>query len=76
MASGLKVFEGAAACSADLPFGTRVRIIGDPTGRVYECLDRGALAATWVDVFFYNTSDGIAWQSLLGGTVTDIEIVN
>jgi hypothetical protein len=76
MASGLAVFEGAAACSADLPFGTRLKIVGDPTGRVYECLDRGALAATWVDVFFYNTSDGIAWQSLLGGTVTDIEIVN
>jgi hypothetical protein len=76
MASGLQVFEGAAACSADLPFGTKIRIHGDPTGRVYECLDRGALASTWVDVFFYNTSDGIAWQSLLGGTVTDIEIVN
>jgi hypothetical protein len=76
MASGMQVFEGAAACSSDLPFGTRVRIHGDPTGRVYECLDRGALAATWVDVFFYDTRAGIAWQGLLGGTVTDIEIVN
>jgi hypothetical protein len=76
MASGIAVYEGAAACSGDLPFGTRLRIVGDPTGRVYECLDRGALAATWVDVFFYDTRDGIAWQSLLGGTVTDIEIVN
>jgi hypothetical protein len=75
-ASGVPVFEGAAACSGDLPFGTRLRISGDPTGRVYECLDRGALASTWVDVFFYNTSDGIAWQSLLGGTVANIEIVN
>ena len=75
-ASGIPVFEGAAACSADLPFGTKVRISGDPTGRTYECLDRGALAATWIDVFFYNTADGIAWQSLLGGTVTQIEIVN
>lgn len=45
-------------------------------GRVYECLDRGALATTWVDVFFYNTADGIAWQSLLGGTISDIELVN
>ena len=70
------MFEGAAACSGDLPFGTKIRIQGDPTGRVYECLDRGALAATWIDVFFYDTRDGIAWQSLLGGTVTDIEIVN
>ena len=76
MASGVGVFEGAAACSADLPFGTRVRISGDPTGRVYECLDRGHLATTWVDVFFYDTRDGIAWQSLLGGTLTNIEIVN
>ena len=76
MASGIQVFEGAAACSADLPFGTKIRISGDPTGRVYECLDRGHLASTWVDVFFYDTRDGIAWQSLLGGTVTNIEIVN
>ena len=76
MASGIQVFEGAAACSGDLPFGTKIRIHGDPTGRVYECLDRGALATTWVDVFFYDTQAGIAWQSLLGGTVTNIEIVN
>jgi hypothetical protein len=43
---------------------------------VYECLDRGALAPTWIDVYFENTSDGIAWQSTLGSTVTDIHIVN
>jgi len=76
MAGGGRVFEGAAACSYDLPFGTKVRILGDPTGRVYECLDRGALSATWVDVYFYNTSDGIAWQGMLGGTLAQIEIVN
>jgi hypothetical protein len=76
MATGITVFEGAAACSADLPFGTKIMITGDPTGRVYECLDRGALASTWIDVFFYDTQDGIAWQSLLGGTVSNIEIVN
>jgi hypothetical protein len=76
MASGIPVFEGAAACSRDLPFGTRLRIIGDPTGRIYECLDRGALGATWVDVFFHNTSEGIRWAGLLGGTRADIEIVN
>lgn len=76
MASGIRVFEGAAACSRDLAFGTRIRIIGDPTGRVYECLDRGALKTTWVDVFFNNTSEGIRWASLLGGTTADIEIVN
>ena len=76
MAGGGKVFEGAAACSYDLPFGTKLKIHGDPTGRVYECLDRGALPATWIDVYFYNTSEGIAWQSLLGGTIAQIEIVN
>jgi hypothetical protein len=76
MAGGGRVFEGAAACSSNLPFGTKVKIHGDPTGRIYECLDRGALPATWVDVYFYNTSDGIAWQSLLGGTIAQIEIVN
>jgi hypothetical protein len=76
MSSGVPVFEGAAACSRDLPFGTKLRISGDPTGRVYECLDRGALRSTWVDVFFHDTREGIRWQSLLGGTVTDIEIVN
>lgn len=76
MASGIQVFEGAAACSRDLPFGTRIRIDGDPTGRIYECLDRGALSTSWVDVFFNNTSEGIAWASMLGGTTANIEIVN
>jgi len=27
-------------------------------------------------VYFENTSDGIAWQSSLGTTLTDIHIVN
>jgi hypothetical protein len=76
MASGMKVFEGAAACSSNLPMGTRLRIEGDPTGRIYECLDRGALPATWIDVYFENTSEGIAWASNLGGTTANIEIVN
>jgi len=76
MSAGGVPFEGAAACSSNLPFGTKLTIDGDPTGRTYECLDRGALAATWIDVYFENTSDGIAWQSTLGSTVTDIRIVN
>ena len=76
MASGVRVFEGAAACSSDLPFGTRFTIQGDPTARVYECLDRGHLNSTWVDVFFYSTSEGIAWQSMIGGTIAQIQIVN
>ncbi len=76
MASGRSAFEGAAACSSNLAFGTRLKIAGDPTGRVYECLDRGSLAPTWIDVYFNDTSDGMAWQGQLGGTVADIEIVN
>jgi len=76
MSSGVRVFEGAVACSSNLAMGTKLKIHGDPTGRVYECLDRGALPATWIDVYFHNTTDGMRWQGLLGGTVTDIEIVN
>ena len=76
MSAGGVPFEGAAACSSNLPFGTKITIDGDPTGRTYECLDRGALAATWIDVYFENTTDGIAWQSTLGSTVTDIHVVN
>jgi len=33
-------------------------------------------APTWVDVYFDDTSDGMAWQSSLGTTRADIEIVN
>lgn len=76
MSAGGVPFEGAAACSSNLPFGTRLTIDGDPTGRTYECLDRGALTATWIDVYFENTADGIAWQSALGSTLTDVHIVN
>lgn len=76
MASGYTVFEGAAACSTDLKFGTKFTIAGDPTGRVYECMDRGHLPATWVDIFFYNTADGFAWASQLGGTHAAITIIN
>lgn len=76
MSSGGWPFEGAAACSSNLPFGTKLTIDGDPTGRTYECLDRGSLSPTWIDVFFQNTSDGMAWQSRLGSTTTNIHIVN
>ena len=76
MASGGTAFQGAAACSSDLPFGTRLTIAGDPTGRIYECLDRGQLPPTWIDVYFSDTSDGMAWQSSIGGTVANIQIVN
>jgi hypothetical protein len=73
MASGQPPFAGAAACSSDLPFGTRFTVVNDPTGRVFVCMDRGALSATWVDIWFYDAADGWAWQSYVG-TVSDIII--
>lgn len=76
MSSGINVFEGAAACSYNLPTGTRFTISGDPSGRTYECLDRGRLPATWVDIYFHSTQQGMAWQSNLGTTSTQITIVN
>jgi hypothetical protein len=76
MYSGIQAFPGAAACSNNLPLGTKLTIAGDPTGRVYECLDRGSLSPTWIDVYFEDTTDGMAWQSQLGSTVSEIEIQN
>jgi len=66
MKSGTKVYEGAAACSWNLPEGTRFRILNDPTKRTYVCEDRGILDDTWVDIFFYDPEDGWAWQKAVG----------
>jgi hypothetical protein len=75
MYNGRRVYEGAAACSWNLAIGTKFRIVGDPTGRVYVCEDRGLLANTWVDIFFYDPSDGYRWQRAVGRYGT-IEIVS
>ena len=74
MASGIPVSDGFAACSYNMPFGTKFRIEGDPTSRVWTCGDRGLLSSTHVDVWFYHWSDGSAYQSLVGsyGTITII----
>jgi hypothetical protein len=74
MASGIAPFEGAAACSSNIPFGTKFYIANDPSQRTFVCLDRGALAPNWVDVWFYDAADGWAWQSLVG-TSSEIVIV-
>lgn len=66
MASGAPVFDGAAACSNDLAMGTRFSIVTDPSGRIYQCLDRGHLAPTWVDVWFYDVASGWPWQAAVG----------
>ncbi|MCH8025243.1 MAG: hypothetical protein IH866_00485 [Chloroflexi bacterium] len=75
MANGQQVFDGAAACSYGMPYGTRFFINNDPASRVYTCLDRGALAAPWVDIWFYDPADGWAWQAQVGGTSSAITIV-
>ena len=71
MYNGEPVYEGAAACSWDLPLGTRFAIENDPTGRIYVCADRGLLSDTWVDIFFYSPEEGWAWQQRVGryGTI-------
>jgi hypothetical protein len=74
MANGQQAFPGAAACSYNMPFGTKFRIENDPAGRVFVCADRGALSASWVDIWFYDNADGWAWQSTVG-TRSNIIIV-
>lgn len=74
MASGHQVFPGAAACSIDMAFGTKFVVLNDPTQTVFTCLDRGALASPWVDVWFYSVEQGHAWQASVG-SVSDIRIV-
>jgi hypothetical protein len=75
MYNGQQVFPGAAACSWNMPLGTRFFVNSDPTRAVYTCLDRGALANSWVDIWFYDSADGWAWQSMIGGTTNAITIV-
>ncbi len=70
MYNGELVYEGAAACSWDLPIGTRFVIENDPTERIYVCADRGLLAETWVDIFFYSPNGGWAWQEAVGRYAT------
>lgn len=75
MANGQQVSAGAAACSFDMPYGTRFVINADPQQRTYTCLDRGALVTSWVDIWFYAPAEGWAWQAEVGGTLNSITIV-
>jgi hypothetical protein len=75
MYNGRKVYQGAAACSWNIPIGTRFKIAGDTTRRIYTCEDRGLLEDTWVDVYWENPRDGWKWQNLVGRYST-IEIVS
>ncbi len=75
MYNGQQVFPGAAACSWNMPLGTRFFLNADPARTVYTCLDRGALSASWVDIWFYDSAEGWAWQSMIGSTTSTITIV-
>ena len=58
--------EGIAEAGDAYALGERVSIVGDPTGRVYVCEDRGWLAPTQIDVFWYGEEDGFAWIAQVG----------
>jgi hypothetical protein len=74
MATGHQVYPGAAACSYDMAFGTKFVVVNDPSQRVFTCMDRGALASPWVDIWFYSVAEGQSWIANVGG-VSDIRIV-
>ncbi len=67
MYSGVPAYEGAAACSWEMPIGTVFSLAGDPDGRNYACLDRGNGPRTsWVDIYFKEEKDGWTWQEQIG----------
>ncbi len=55
MYSGDMPYEGAAACSWNLPLGTQIRL---PDGAVVTCLDRGYLGPNHVDLFAPTAAQG------------------
>jgi len=68
MANGQQVFEGAAACSPR-SLGQRFRVLGDPTERVYTCLDVGSTASdSHREVWFPNSDAGWTWRQTVGTT--------
>ena len=42
----------------------------------YVCADRGLLANTWVDIFWYYPADGYRWQAVVGryGTINIVSV--
>ena len=68
MRSGATVYEGAASCAPEY-FGTRFRIDGDPTERVYTCEDTGGgVGSGHRDVWFNDSDDAYAWWRQVGPT--------
>jgi len=66
MANGEYVHPGAAACGSAFALGRRFTVVGDPTGRVYRCEDRGLGPALWVDIWFPTVEEGWAWIAQVG----------
>jgi len=67
--SGVQVGPGVAACSWGMELGTVFWIEGDPTGRVYVCLDRGAqvgFRGPQVDIWFPTVQEGMEWLAVVG----------
>ena len=65
-ASGAQAGPGVAACSADLPFGTILRL---PDGRRVTCQDRGLLHEPWLDVWVATPVEGRALAGQFGDYV-------
>ncbi|MQA00917.1 MAG: hypothetical protein GEU80_16625 [Dehalococcoidia bacterium] len=70
MRDGTVVRSGAAACDAAY-LGQQFRIVGDPTGRVYQCSDTGsAVHGMHRDIWFATSTEGWAWLDAVGRNVT------
>ncbi|MDA1240414.1 MAG: SH3 domain-containing protein [Chloroflexi bacterium] len=66
MASGLVVYEGAAACARSLR-GQRFRIAGDPLARTYVCEDTGGgVGGNHRDIWFAVSDAGYDWWRQVG----------
>lgn len=65
--SGVPLTLGAAACPSAWD-GRSFTVVNDPHGRVYTCLDHGALSANQVDIWFPYSSQGWTWQSVMGSS--------
>ena len=76
MRSGLIVHAGAASCDR-ANFRQRFRIVGDPTGLVYTCLDTGGgVTAEHRDIWFVGNVEGYAWWRQVAPTgYATIEII-
>ncbi len=74
MRNGEVVHSGAAACAFRL-LGTRFRIEGDPTGRVYTCKDTGSgVHGGHRDIWFNSSDEGVRWAAQIGPRATVITL--